>query len=118
MTDRDVIALQSWWMGELSALTKKLMTQEEKRQQKAKVNAMKTFGDLSIERREDIDDLYGYGAISEKKRDKLIDMWEQSEQSSDLYWAKLTLLQQTYRYAKQVMSDCVSRLGGNKDDND
>jgi hypothetical protein len=118
MTDRDVIALQSWWMGELSTLTKKLMDHEEKRQQKAKANALKMFGDLSIERREDIDDLYGYGVISDKKREKLIDMWEQGEHPTGLYQAKLDLLQDAYRDAKQVISDCTNRLGGNKNDCD
>ena len=110
MTDRDLIALQSWWMGELSALTQKLMTQEEKRQQKAKANVLKTFKDLSIERREDIDDLYAYGTISDRKREKLIDMWEQSERPVGLYQAKLNLLQETYHEAKQVMNGAQYRL--------
>lgn len=110
MTDRDLIALHSWWMGEISTLTKKLMEQEEKRQQKAKANALKMFGDLSIERREDIDDLYGYGVITDKKREKLIDMWEQAERPAELYQAKLALLQDAYREAKQIVGDCTNRL--------
>ena len=110
MTDRDVIALQSWWMGEISALTKKLMAQEEKRQQKAKANMTKMFADLSIERREDIDDLYGYGVITDKKREKLIDMWEQSERPVGLYQAKLDLLQDAYRDAKQIVNNCMNKL--------
>ena len=110
MTDRDLIVLQTWWMGEISTLTKKLIEQEDKRQQRAKTNALKMFGDLSIERREDIDDLYGFGVITDKKREKLIDLWEQTERPAELYQAKLALLQDAYQDAKQIVSSCTNRL--------
>lgn len=105
MTDVEKIRLQKWWQEELRALTCKVMAQEEKRQEKAKKKAVSVFGDLAIERREDIDDLYGYGVITEKKRDKLIDLWEQGQQHDWLYNEKINLLQDTYTESMNIVRD-------------
>jgi hypothetical protein len=74
MTNVEKIKLQKWWQGEIRELTRKEMAKEEKRQEKERKKISAIFGDLAIERRDDIDDLYAYGTISERKRDKLIDM--------------------------------------------
>ena len=105
MTNREIVTLQAWWMGQLQSLTQKVIADEEKRQEKAKKNNMKMFGDLSIEKREDIDDLYGYGVITEKKRDKLIDLWESGNGHGGLYDEKINLLTELYQEAKQVMQE-------------
>lgn len=105
MTDVEKIRLQKWWQEQLRELTRKVMTQEEKRQQAAKKKAMAMFGDLAIERREDIDDLYGYGTITEKKRDKLIDLWEQGEQHDWFYDEKIKLLQDVYSDSLDTVRD-------------
>ena len=105
MTDVEKIRLQKWWQEELRALTRKVMAEEEKRQEKAKKKALSMFGDLAIERREDIDDLYGYGAITEKKRDKLIDLWEQGQKHDGFYYAKIRLLQDAYADSIQTVQD-------------
>jgi hypothetical protein len=105
MTNAEKIRLQKWWQEQLRELTRKVMAQEEKRQQAAKKKAMAMFGDLAIERREDIDDLYGYGAITEKKRDKLIDLWEQGQQHDWFYDEKIKLLQDAYADSIQTVQD-------------
>ena len=105
MKSREIVALQSWWMGQLQSLTQKVMAEEEKRQEKARRHGAKMLGDLCIERREDIDDLYGYGAITEKKRDKLVEVWESRTKPDSLYDAKIALLKDCYHEAKQIMQE-------------
>jgi hypothetical protein len=105
MTNIEKIRLQKWWQEQLRELTRKVMAQEEKRQQTAKKKALAMFGDLAIERREDIDDLYGYGTITEKKRDKLIDLWNQGEQNDLFYDEKIKLLQDAYADSIQTVHD-------------
>ena len=105
MTDVEKIKLQKWWQGELRELTRKVMDQEEKRQAKAVKKTAAMFGDLCIERRDDIDDLYAYGTISEKKRDKLVDLWEQGEQHDWFYEEKVRLLQDAYSESLEIVRD-------------
>ena len=105
MTDIQKIQLQRWWQEQIRELTRKVMSQEEKRQEKIKKKNLSMFGDLAIERVEDIDDLYGYGAISEKKRDKLLDLWEKGQQPDEMYQAKIDLLQDAYSESIQIMRD-------------
>lgn len=96
MTNTEKILLQQWWQGEIRELTRKVMAQEEKRQEKAKKKAASMLGSFDIERREDIDDLYGYGVITESKRDKLINLWEKGQQPDEFYRHKIDLLQDVY----------------------
>lgn len=105
MTDAQKIKLQRWWMAELQIITRKVMKEEEARQAKARARMLTAFGNLDIERKEDIDDLYAYGVITERKRDKLLDMLEQGQQPGELYQAKIDLLQDAYREAKTIMQD-------------
>ena len=105
MTNIEKIKLQIWWQAELRELTRKVIAQEEKRQEKARKKAASLFGDLAIERREDIDDLYAYGAITDKKREKLIDLWEQGQQQDGLYQGKIDLLQDAFTESQNIVRD-------------
>ena len=105
MTDVQKIKLQRWWMEQLREITRKTMEAEDKRQKKARAKAVKDLADYNIERREDIDDLYGYGVITDRKRDKLLDLFDQIENPDELYQAKIDLLQELYAEAHRVMLD-------------
>lgn len=109
MTDRDMIALQSWWMGQLSAITEKVMADEEKRQKRARASSEKKMGEYRTFN--DIQDAYGCGVISEKKRDKLYDLLENMNPEPDrLYEEKLALLSELYQTAKDVKNRFVDML--------
>jgi hypothetical protein len=57
----------------------------------------------------DIQDAYGMGMISEKKRDRLYDLLEQSKPEPDrLYESKLALLAELYEIAKGIVRDNMS----------
>ena len=105
MTDIQKVKIQEWWMEQLRVITRKTMAEEEKRHTRARVKADKMLGSFSIERREDIDDLYGYGAITEKKRDKLYDLYDQIEKPDVMYEAKIELLRDAYQDAKDTLAD-------------
>lgn len=103
MTDVQKIKLQKWWMEELRSITRKVMAQEDKRQARIKKKSMDMLGSYEIEKVEDIDELYGYGVITEKKRDKLIDLWEKGLETDEMYEAKIQLLQDAYSEAQEIM---------------
>ena len=105
MDEKKVIRLQKWWMEQIQEITRNTIAAYEKRKEKAKAKAALMIGDLGIEKREDIDDLYGYGTITEKQRDKLIDLFEKSEEPDELYEAKIALLEDAYSEAKRVLRD-------------
>lgn len=100
----DVMALQSWWMGQLRELTNKVNKEEEKRQEKARRAAERSMGEYKTYA--DIQDAYGCGVISAKKRDRLYDLLEQKNVEPDiLYEAKIGLLTELYQTAKQIFSE-------------
>lgn len=105
MTDVQRIKLQRWWMETLREITRKEMQREEKRQEKARKKGEAMFGDLDIERREDIDELYGYGVITARQREKLIDLFEKGQEPDEMYQAKIDLLQDAYTDAQMIMRD-------------
>lgn len=105
MTDAQKIKLQRWWMEQLREVTRKTMQADDKRQKKARDKAAVMIGDLGIERREDIDELYAYGSITARQRDKLIDLLEKVEEPDELYQAKIDLLQDAYSEAKSILRD-------------
>ena len=105
MTDAQKIKLQRWWMEQLREITRKTMQADDKRQKKARDKAAVMIGDLGIERREDIDELYAYGSITARQRDKLIDLFEKVEEPDELYQAKIDLLQDAYSEAKSILRD-------------
>lgn len=108
MTDltKEVIELQTWWLGELQKLTQKVMDEEDKRQKKAKAKSEDKLADYKS--REEIRDAYGYGCITEKQMEKLMDMWDEREngmQPDRLYESKIQLLSEFYQLAKRVIDD-------------
>ena len=106
MEENDVIALQKWWMGELKALTRKLVSQEEKRQERAAKKAEAMMGEYKTIT--DIQDAYGMGMISEKKHDRLLDLLEdqnRARKSGKMYQMKIDLLEELYEIAKQIVID-------------
>lgn len=106
MIRNTTMQLQLWWMEELKKMTGNVMRQEEKRQEAARKKNAKLFGDMDIERREDIDDLYAYGAITDAKREKLINLWEEMQpEPGELYNLKLKLLKEAYEEAHHIYMD-------------
>lgn len=104
MTDVQKIQLQRWWMEQLRALTRKVMAEEEKTKDKANRKADKLLGDYSS--RDEIIEAYGLGNITEKQRDKYLDIWDNScAYASPLYMEKLELLQDLYAEADGVLRD-------------
>ena len=105
MNDKQAIRLQRWWMAQIRTITSKVMKDEQKRLDRIKRKNMAILGDLDIEKKSDIDDLYAYGAITDWKREKLLDMFEQAETPDEMYQAKINLLQELYDDAHRVMLD-------------
>ena len=103
MTDVQKIQLQRWWQEQIRELTRKVMTQEDKRQQKAKAKAEAALSDYNS--RDEIIDAYGFDLITEKQKDKLLDMWDQVNTGNDMYQAKIDLLQEFYTESIEVMRD-------------
>ena len=104
MGDKEKIQLQKWWMETLRELTRKVMREEEKRQENAKKKCASMLSEYSSV--DDINEAYGVGNITEKQRDRLLDLWERAEASPDkMYEAKINLLQDAYSEAQFVLRD-------------
>ena len=104
MTDKEIVALQTWWMKEVQAITKKVIEQEERRQANAQKKADRLMGEYRTY--SDIQDAYGCGVISARKRDRLYDLLEQRDSDHDgLYNAKLEMLGEMFQIAKQAVED-------------
>jgi hypothetical protein len=106
MNAQNVIALQTWWMNELKKITNKVMEAESKRQAKETKKNYDLLADYKSE--SEIYDAYGCGIITERKKDKLLDLWEKREAlegDDPLYQMKLTLLSELYQTAKRIIDD-------------
>ena len=106
MNSKNVIALQTWWMKELKKITEKVIESEFKRQIKEKAKNYDLLADYKSE--SEILDAYGCGIITERKKDKLIDLWEKREAlegDDPLYELKLTLLSELYQTAKRIIEN-------------
>lgn len=104
MDDKIKIQLQRWWMEKLREITRKVMKEEENRQNKMKKMFASHLSEYSS--RDEIIEAYGFGSISESKRDKLLDMWDCSNQgSSELYDEKILLLQEAYAEAQRILRE-------------
>lgn len=102
--DKDIVALQTWWMGEIKALTQKVNDTEARRQTRAREKSEKLMGEYRTFA--DIQDAYGMGVINSRKRDRLYDLLEGLQPEEDpLYRAKLELLSELYQTAKQAVED-------------
>ena len=103
MKDDTKIKLQEWWMAELRKMTEKVTEQESKRQERVKAKSAEALSEYTSV--DEIRDAYGYGFITEKKCEKLIAMWEEANAGgSELYNAKIELLQDAYQEAKAVLN--------------
>lgn len=101
---QEVIDLQKWWMGELKKITGKLMEQEEKRQGRSNAKADKALEDFRS--KDDILDAYGFGCITEKQKDRLMDLWDRREREAEpdrTYQMRIELLQEFYQLAKDII---------------
>ena len=110
---QEVIALQTWWMGEIKAITKKVMAQEEKRQDRSRLKAEELLADYRS--KGEILDAYGFGYITEKQKDRLMDLWDRREESTRpdrLSERKLTLLSELFEDAKRIIRDEEQMMGG------
>ena len=102
--DKKIIALQTWWMGEVKALTQKVMDQEAKRQARDQAKSERLLGEYKTYA--DVQDAYGCGVISARKRDRLYDLLEKVKpEEDDLYRMKLDMLAEMYQIAKQAVED-------------
>lgn len=104
MKATEVMQLQSWWMARLRELTDKVNQEEEKRQAKVRRGVEKHLGEYKTFA--DVQDAYGCGVISAKKRDKLYDLLEKQNIEPDkMYEAKIALLSELYQTARQIFSE-------------
>ena len=108
---KQTIELQTWWLGELKAITERVLKEEEKRQERER---KKTFAVLDEFRSTtDILDAYGFGCITEKKKDHLLELWDKRERmewESPMYIAKRDLLSEFYRMAKDIIAENTRML--------
>lgn len=104
MKATEVMQLQSWWMARLRELTDKVNQEEEKRQAKVRRGVERQLGEYKTFA--DVQDAYGCGVISEKKRDRLYDLLEKQNVDPDwFYEAKIQLLSELYQTARQIFSE-------------
>ena len=108
MTDKnkETIQLQTWWLGELKKITQRIMNEEDRRADKAKAKNEDKLADYNS--RDEIREAYGYGFITEKQMDKLLDLWDEREngaQPNSLYQRKITMLSEFYQDAKRIIQD-------------
>ena len=102
--DKDIIALQTWWMAELRELTRKVIDREEKRQIMARKQNEKKMGDYRTYA--DIQDAFGMGMITENKRDRLMDLLEKVNPEEDrVYRMKLDMLSEMFQIAKTAVEE-------------
>lgn len=102
MTTKTNIQLLNWWLSELQKLTQKVMKSEDSRVERLKRKYKAELSEYSS--LDDIREAYGFGAISEKKYERLCDMWENSHvDTSELYEAQLNLLQELYQESKSAL---------------
>ena len=104
LSTQELIDLQKWWLGELSQITRKLMEQEEKRQNKSNAKRERALEDFR--KREDILDAYGFGCITEKQKDRLMDLWDEREKQSipdKVYQDRIGLVSEFYELAKDII---------------
>lgn len=96
------ILMREWWIREIQALTAKVMREEEKRQERKRTKAEKLLGEYQTF--QDAQDAYGCRVITEKQFDRITDLLEQIRPvESDLYRAKIELLQELYQEQKTIL---------------
>lgn len=116
MDQKTKTELHRWWLQEISGITKKVMAQEDKRQGAVKRRNAAALADYAS--RDEIIDAYGYGFITEKKKDRLLDLWDEQEgvREDGLYRAKIDLLEGLYQEAKEWLQDDLKADGGQRNE--
>ena len=105
-SEQKIISLQTWWMGELKKITQAVMDAEAKRQAKQMKKEYHELEDFRSEN--DILDAYGFGCITERKKDRLISLWlkrEEGQAEDPMYQMKLKLLEELYQNAKRIAEE-------------
>lgn len=98
------IQMRKWWIDELRAITARVQREEEKRQARERTKAEKLLGEYQTF--QDAQDAYGCGVITEKQFDRITDLLERIRPvESDLYRAKIELLQELYQEQKKLLED-------------
>ena len=84
--------------------SKRVIAEEEKRQERVRKAAEKKMGDYQTYA--DLQDAYGCGVITERQFDRLVALLEQKKPyPGALYQAKLELLQELYTEQKKILDD-------------
>lgn len=113
MTGKDIVALQTWWIGELEKIRDQVIAQDEKRKTKSHAKADKELEGIS--KQSDILDAYGFGCITQRKFDYLMRLWEEREKSQypdEMVEYKLDLISEFMQMAK----DCIRNSGEKVDE--
>lgn len=98
------IQMRRWWLSELKAITARVQLEEEKRQTRERTKAEKLLGEYQTY--QDAQDAYGCGVITEKQFDRITDLLERVRPvESELYRAKIELLQELYQEQKKLLDD-------------
>ncbi len=98
------VQMRKWWLSELRAITARVQREEEKRQTKEREKAEKLLGEYKTYA--DAQDAYGCGVITERQFDRIVDLLERAKPvESDLYRAKIELLQELYQEQKKLLDD-------------
>ena len=110
MDIKERIKAQEWWVKQLKLLTWKVIGQEAKRRERVQqknADALSEYKNAN-----EIQEAYGMGIITEKKYEKLLDMWEESYGSeSKTYEYEVDILEDVFQEAKRVLEE----LKGEKD---
>ena len=110
---QETIALQTWWLGEVKKITAKVIKEEDGRQERAKQKSEDLLADYRSEG--EILDAYGMGCITERQKDKLLDLWEKREQAAEhgsIYQRNIALLTELYEDAKRIIKDTEISMAG------
>ena len=109
---QEVIALQTWWLGEVKKITGRVIKEEDSRQDRAKAKSEDLLADYRSQG--EILDAYGMGCITARQKDRLMDLWEKREQAAEptrMYQLKIKLLTEMYETAKQIIKDTEISMG-------
>ncbi len=98
------VQLRRWWLSELRAITARVQKEEEKRQTRERTKAEKLLGEYQTFA--DAQDAYGCGVITKRQYHRILDLLEQMKPvESDLYHAKIELLEELYTEQKKLLDD-------------
>lgn len=109
---QEVIALQTWWLGEVKKITERVIKEEDSRQDRAKAKSEDLLADYRSQG--EILDAYGMGCITARQKDRLMDLWEKREQAAEptrMYQLKIKLLTEMYETAKRIIKDTEISMG-------